>query len=268
MSRMDFHVFYYCFKPFYVTIYPHKGGVNMKRAFVYFLIAIFLLLVVQPNIQTSDVDKNNRVPTNTTNSITTNENADIPQSESKATICIDPANGGTDTGYVVDENTSEKDINLTISLKIGEALQQAGYNVVYTRTDDNFETYSSEDDSAKARINLAIDQNADYFISVQMNNDEDRLTKGYSLFTQSNEDMINLAQAISEKLNNLSYSTFGGLDSDHYANFPILQDRDLPSVLLELGYLTNADDLTNLTDESFQNKIAYAIAEAFVETIN
>lgn len=80
----------------------------MKRAFVYFLIAIFLLLVVQPNIQTSDVDKNNRVPTNTTNSITTNENADIPQSESKATICIDPANGGTDTGYVVDENTSEK----------------------------------------------------------------------------------------------------------------------------------------------------------------
>ena len=51
----------------------------MKRAFVYFLIAIFLLLVVQPNIQTSDVDKNNRVPTNTTNSITTNENADIPQ---------------------------------------------------------------------------------------------------------------------------------------------------------------------------------------------
>lgn len=108
MSRMDFHVFYYCFKPFYVTIYPHKGGVNMKRAFVYFLIAIFLLLVVQPNIQTSDVDKNNRVPTNTTNSITTNENADIPQSESKATICIDPANGGTDTGYVVDENTSEK----------------------------------------------------------------------------------------------------------------------------------------------------------------
>ena len=58
------------------------------------------------------------------------------------------------------------------------------------------------------------------------------------------------------------------MDSDHYANFPILQDRDLPSVLLELGYLTNADDLTNLTDESFQNKIAYAIAEAFVETIN
>ena len=210
----------------------------MKRAFVYFLIAIFLLLVVQPNIQTSDVDKNNRVPTNTTNSITTNENADIPQS--KATICIDPANGGTDTGYVVDENTSEKDINLTISLKIGEALQQAGYDVVYTRTDDNFETYSSEDDSAKARINLAIDQNADYFISVQMNNDEDRLTKGYSLFTQSNEDMINLAQAISEKLNNLSYSTFGEGIHERFI----------------------------IDNESFQNKIAYAIAEAFVETIN
>ena len=240
----------------------------MKRAIAYFIVAIFLLLVIQPNLNTNGINENNRVPKNTTNSITTNENANIKESESKATICIDPANGGTDTGYILDETTSEKDINLAISLKLGSALEKAGYNIVYTRTDDNFATYTDESDSARARINSAIDQNSDYFISIQMNNDEDKLTKGYSLFTQSDDQMIELAQAISTKLNSLNYSSFAGLDSDHYSNFPILQDKDLPSILLELGYLTNKDDLSKLTDEEFQNKIAYAITEAFVEVIN
>ena len=108
----------------------------MKRAFVYFLIAIFLLLVVQPNIQTSDLDKNNRVPTNTTNSITTNENADIPQSESKATICIDPANGGTDTGYVVDENTVITK-NITIEAVFEKDGEDVKDEVENPKTNDN-----------------------------------------------------------------------------------------------------------------------------------
>lgn len=240
----------------------------MKRALVYFFIAIFMFLIIQPNLRQNIQDSQTRVPQNTTDNATTNENASVSQSESKATICIDAANGGTDTGYVVDQNLSEKDLNLSIALKIGEVMERAGYNVVYTRTDDNIDTYSSEDDSAKARINSAIDQEADYFISIQMNNDENKLTKGFSLFTQPNEELIDLANAISEKLDAINYSTFEGLDSDHYSNFPILQDQQLPSILVELGYLTNIDDLTKLEDESFQEKIAYAITEAFVQEIN
>lgn len=239
----------------------------MKRAVVYFVIAIFLLLVIQPNLG-ANTNTEKRVPENTTNNITTNENASVSQSESRATICIDAANGGEDMGYIIDESTSEKDINLTMALQLGKALEHAGYHVVYTRTDDNILAYESEDDSAKARINSAIDQKADYFISVQMNDDENKLTKGYSLFTQPDEKMIDLAQSIASRMDALNYSNFDGLDSDHYSNFPILQDKDLPSILIELGYLTNQEDLSKLNDEAFQNKIVYAIAEAFVEVIN
>lgn len=240
----------------------------MKRALVYFFIAIFMFLIIQPNLGNETQDGQTRVPQNTTDNATTNENASISQSESKATICIDAANGGMDTGYVVSDSVSEKDINLALALKLGETMEQAGYNVVYTRTDDNIETYSNEDDSAKARINSAIDQNADYLVSIQMNNDENKLTKGFSLFTQPSETLVDLANAISEKLDAINYSAFEGLDSDHYSNFPILQDQQLPSLLIELGYLTNAEDLSKLEDESFQTKIAVAITEAFVQEIN
>lgn len=240
----------------------------MKRAIVYFIVAIFLLLVVQPNINSNLNDSKNRVPENTTSNITTNGNASISQASSGATICIDAANGGQDTGYTVNEETYEKDINLTFALNLGKALEKAGYKVVYTRTDDNIETSSDENDSAKMRINSAIDQKADYFISIQMNDDENKLAQGYSIFTQPDEKMIELSQAVSASLEALHYSTFNGSDSDHYANFPILQDKELPSILLELGYLTNHEDLAKLMDESFQTKIVYAITEAFVEVID
>lgn len=238
----------------------------MKRALTYFVIAIFMLLVVQPNLGLQN-NNTNRVPQNTTNNATTNDNAYIPQSQNKSTICVDPGNGGQDTGYIVNDQLNEKDINLTLGLKLGESLERAGYKVVYTRTDNNIDAYTQESDSAKARINSAIDQKAEYFISIQMNDDENALRKGYSLFTQPNDKMIDLANTISNKLDAISYSKFDGLDSDHYSNFPILQEQDLPSLLLELGYLSNHEDLTKLTDEKFQDKIVYAITEAFVEVI-
>ena len=59
-----------------------------------------------------------------------------------------------------------------------------------------------------------------------------------------------------------------GIDSDHYENFPILYDSQIPSILLELGYLSNSEDYTKLTDETFQQKIANAITESFLDQIN
>lgn len=240
----------------------------MKKALIYLFIAIFMFLIIQPNLSTNTDTTSSRVPENTTNNITTNENATIEQSKSHATICIDAAYGGQETGYSVDGSLNEKDINLTYALKLGNIMELAGYTVVYTRTDDTIETYENQNDSAQARINSALDQSAEYFISIQMNNDENKLTKGYSLFTQKNDTMVKLANKISEKLNILNYSSFVGSDSDHYSNFPILQDEQLPSILIELGYLTNEEDLSKLQDEDVQDKIVFAIAQAFVEVID
>ena len=101
-----------------------------------------------------------------------------------------------------------------------------------------------------------------------MNSSSDSLSKGYSIFTQSNDKMIQLAKNLSNTMNAINLSQFEGIDSDHYENFPILYDSQIPAILLELGYLSNSDDYTKLVDETFQQKIADAITESFLAKIN
>lgn len=239
----------------------------MKRAIWFLIIALFMALIVQPNLS-SNQDPNLRTPTNTTSQARTNDNIDIGLSESKATICLDAANGGNDTGYVVNDETMEKDLNLALVLKIGEYLSQADYNVVYTRSDDSTITETSEGENENQRVQIAKQNQADYLISIQMADDVDTTIKGYSFFTHPDENLIDLANTINDKLMAINYSRFDGLDSDHYENFSILQDADLPSLLIQIGYLTNEQDVQNLTDEHFQDLIARAVSEAILMEIN
>ena len=150
---------------------------------------------------------------------------------------------------------------LIIAKKIGDTLSSVGYNVVYTRSDDS--SLSTED-----RITSINSQKAKYLISIQMNSSSDSLSKGYSIFTQPNDKMIQLAKKLAQTMNSINLSQFEGIDSDHYENFPILYDSQIPSILLELGYLSNSEDYTKLTDETFQQKIADAITESFLAQIN
>ena len=76
------------------------------------------------------------------------------------------------------------------------------------------------------------------------------------------------AAASQDRLRRMKEQGVQYLVSDHYANFPILMDRDVPSILLELGYVTNPDDYAKLTDSSYQDRIGEAVAEAFLKVVN
>ena len=80
--------------------------------------------------------------------------------------------------------------------------------------------------------------------------------------------MIQLAKELASTMSSINLSQFEGIDSDHYENFPILYDSQIPSILLELGYLSNSDDYSKLIDETFQQKIADAITQSFLDKIN
>lgn len=233
----------------------------MKRAILFLIFALFLAFIIQPNIvgeikDTSDI----RVPTQTQGTASTNEDALTQRSESKATICIDAAKGGTETGYTSQGHTDEKEINLQIANKVGTLLSTAGYNVVYTRSDDS--TLSNDQ-----RITNATQQNAQYLISIQMNSSEDALMRGFCIFTQPNDTLIDLSNKMVENINTINLTQFEGLDTDHYENFPILSSN-IPSILIELGYLSNTDDYNKLIDEATQAKIAEAITNAILDQIN
>ncbi|MBB5183282.1 N-acetylmuramoyl-L-alanine amidase family protein [Catenisphaera adipataccumulans] len=233
----------------------------MKKAVIYLCIAIFLALVIQPNLNVSLRYGSSRVPTNTNGTPTTNENIDIKKCKSKATICIDPTYGGDDAGYTSDDTTPEKELVLDLSQAIGSQLSNAGYKVVYTREDNDTTLSDSE------RLEIAEKNDADYILSISLNHDSNPFVKGYSIFTQNDDQMIELAGDLSDELNSISYSQFLGADSDHYDNFAIL-DSSTPAILIDLGYITNADDYKKMTDESYQQTIAKAITKAFVKAVN
>ena len=234
----------------------------MRRAILFLIFALFLAMVIQPNLNKQIKEKSEiDVPEQTDSTIITNDNVSNSHCKSKAIICIDASHGGSDSGYTTDGHISEKELNLTIAKNIGVSLAHVGYNVVYTRSDDS--TLSTEE-----RITSLNSQKANYLISIQMNSSSDSLSKGYSIFTQPNDKMIQLAKDLSNTMNSINLSQFEGIDSDHYENFPILYDSQIPSILLELGYLSNSDDYTKLTDETYQQKIADAITQSFLDKIN
>ncbi len=246
-----------------MLIYMRIGVIKrMRRAILFLIFALFLAWVIQPNLSNQIIETSNvRTPTQTDSTVITNDTVSNKTSKSKAVICLDAAKGGTETGYTSDGHTSEKDLNLQITQKLGESLSNRGYQVVYTRSDDS--TISNE-----SRIQYANEQNAKYFISIQMNSSDNTLSRGYSIFTQSNDKLISLAKQISNNMNSINFTLFEGIDSDHYENFPILYNNSVPSILIELGYLSNSNDYTKLTDENMQTEIASAITSALLKEIN
>ena len=86
-------------------------------------------------------------------------------------IVLDAGHGGVDSGSVGEDGSYEKDINLAITLELGEYLSKKGVQVVYTRTDDNVEWIDTTADLQK-RIDAGINASASYFISIHLNSSE------------------------------------------------------------------------------------------------
>lgn len=240
----------------------------MKRALFFLIIALFMALIVQPNLSTLSDDDVKVPQDDSTAGLITNDNIDMSKCESQAIICLDAANGGLDYGYYQEDHLPEKDVNLEIVQAIGEYLTKADYKVVYTRTGDEDVNPETGVLSFEERINYAKGQNALYMISIQCNEDTDILKKGFSLFTHPNDLMIAVGNSIYENLSAINYSQFEGLDSDHYSNFPILNNEQIPTIMIDIGYLTNEEDYNNLTNPEFQKKIGKAIAMAILKEIN
>lgn len=239
----------------------------MKRAILFMVLAIFILLVIQPNLSADTSQAPVRIP-EYSESVITNDDVTRTTSESKSLIVIDPGKGGNDAGYDPVGHISEKDAAMSLAIHIGDALEAAGYQVEYTRWYDNVENFSTERESDSARLAKAKDMNAAVLLSLRFTT-SDSLTKGFSVFSQPNSEQLDaLASELASQIQSTNYSTFEGIDLDHYANFPTLADKDQPAILLQMGYLTNSEDYSKITDPQFQNRIGSAIAQAFLNTIN
>ena len=169
-------------------------------------------------------------------------------------VVIDAGHGGYDIG--AERNiVSEKILVETITKKIHSLNKNANVKIHLTRSDDSFMDLA---DRAKFINKIK----PDLAISLHVNNNKNTTTNGFEVFIsdktstyeKSNELAVKFANNYSEKtkLNNRGVKT---------APFMILKKSEYPTMLIELGFLSNENDRNYLTSDAGKNEIAQTILD-------
>jgi N-acetylmuramoyl-L-alanine amidase len=185
----------------------------------------------------------------------------------KKTILIDPGHGGWDPGMVSKTNALEKDINLQISLKLQQYLEQGGSYVLTTRAIDESLGDTKMSDM-NGRRSIANNENADIMISIHQNSYPKENVKGAQIFyyNESNNSKL-LAESIQNQIVSFVDSSKNRIAKPN-SNYYILKKTTIPSVIVECGFMTNSTDLTNLQDDTYQSKVAWAIYMGIIDYFN
>ncbi|MCP8616975.1 N-acetylmuramoyl-L-alanine amidase [Salirhabdus salicampi] len=171
------------------------------------------------------------------------------------TIVIDPGHGGDDPGTFGVSGTAEKDVVLKTATLLQKKLHQLGATTILTRTDDRFI-------SLNPRIGTAKLVNADLFISLHYNSAPEfpsaRGIHTYYYYSQYKE----LAQYVQEELiKETSLRDRGALQESYF----VIRENKQPSLLLELGFLSNATEEELVQSSTYQHQITDGITNGLVK---
>ncbi len=161
----------------------------------------------------------------------------------------------------------EKDINLEISNTLCDMLKATGFNVIATRTDDS----STESDptatiSAKKksdlnnRLQLAKDNPDAIYISIHLNKYPLESCKGAQIFYSPNtSDSSALAEEIRLSIKSILQPDNHRTIKQGTKSTYILYYSPIPTVIAECGFMSNPTELNNLTNNKYQNEMAFSI---------
>ena len=190
-----------------------------------------------------------------------------------APIVLDPGHGGDDMGAVI-KGVKEKDLALLFARKLRDRLK--GLPVVLTRDDDRYVTLDQ-------RVIGAMDRRATAFVSIHFNQVKSKKLSGAAVYSYGPElrhawrpkrllpsvpmmpappktaarESAALAQSIVRAMRKGGYRV-----EPAKADYYVLKNPALPSVLVELGYLTNPEERERLVDPAYQDRLIDVLAKA------
>lgn len=175
----------------------------------------------------------------------------MPNHQGTFRIVIDPGHGGKDPGATGVSGAYEKAFNLSLAGRIAALLEEEPmFEPLLTRTDDRFI-------ELEERAAIANDWNADAMISIHGNTYTDPMTSGTETLYR-HEDSIPLAQTLQEHLVKAIDLRDRGVKEEQ---LKVLSTPTMPAVLIEAGYLTNAEDERLLLSDEGQELAAQSIVE-------
>lgn len=175
---------------------------------------------------------------------------------SEATIVIDAGHGGRDSGAVsADNSIFEKDITLSTAILLRNRLQDAGANVILSRSSDEF---VSLDD----RVITGHNYQADLFISLHYDAIEVANSMSGTTTYYYSESNLELANTVNRYLAQLGPLKNNGV---RHGNYYVLRANNQPSILLELGYMNSDIDIQHIDTLAYQSTIVEAVYQALRE---
>lgn len=177
------------------------------------------------------------------------------------TIFIDSGHGGEDPGAVGELNgltVNEKDVNLSVSNKLALLLLNKNYKVLY-RDKDGYVRLST-------RCELAKQGKADFFISIHCNSSKNKQAQGIETWYYVNSAKGKaFADCVQRSLIKNTSAKDRGIKASN--DLYVLEHTKAVAILVELGFMSNAEEVAKLTNSDYQDTLAQAIADAITEHI-
>ena len=224
-----------------------------------------------------------------------------PLTATRPLVVLDPGHGGVDNGASAPNGTHEKDITLTFALQLQKVLIDSGrFDVALTREDDTYLSLNERVDLARQnKADLFISLHADSFqqpeirgasVYTRDENATDVLDKvladgenrydivaGFSVPQATPAVMDILVDLMRREMRKSSFLAAEAIVHQlepsvalrrfpvRQADFFVLQAPDVPSVLVELGFLSNASDIANLQQSDWRDRVVNALARGIAD---
>lgn len=172
------------------------------------------------------------------------------------TIVIDAGHGGIDGGVVSSSGVKESTLNLAYSKTLGEVFENAGFNVVYTRTTEDglygLPTNGFKRRDMQARKAIVDKTKPNMLISVHMNKFSASYRTGPQVFYQQGKaDGQTLAQSLQQVFNDSTGNNHSSIAGDYY----ICREINCPAIIVECGFLSNDAEAELLQTEVHRKMI-------------
>lgn len=195
--------------------------------------------------------------------------------ESPRTVVIDAGHGGEDGGAVGKAGTVEKTVNLAIAKDLQDLLLASGYRVVMTRTtdaaiSDDFDTvHERKTSDLHNRLKIVESQENCIFVSIHQNQFPQNQYSGTQIFYSRNaENSKVLAGSIRSRVVGLLQKDNARQTKPATSSIYLLWNVKVPAVLVECGFLSNAEEEQRLNDGTYQKQMAFAICCGVLDYCN
>lgn len=182
------------------------------------------------------------------------------------TVVIDPGHGGADSGALGSYGFNEEHANLAIGLLAEKELKARGYNVAMVRTGDyECSKGASTTSELKCRVEFTTNNKGDIFVSIH-NNSATPAARGTETYYTSGKNHSAESLRLANSVHKYIQPAFGSLDRKvKDANYYVTRENTVPAILLEVGFMSNPDDLAKLKSTTYQDRVAKAIANGIDE---